>query len=117
MAKKRPSHERQARLGAVLAVIGLACAAMLAVCVFWRFDFHEFAAIFRMGSPRFIALAGSGLVGLVASTVGFFVSLASAGNKRNELAPLAWKAFFANAAALFVTLSLMIVFFFARQPV
>ncbi len=101
----------------LLAIVGTASLALMCVCVFWRFDFANFVALFRMGSPRFFALAGSAVVALGTSTAGFFLSLNAAGQKRNELAGLAWKAFFANAIVIALTLCVGIIFFFAKQSV
>lgn len=115
--KRKNPHETQAKLGALLAVVGTLCAAVLAVGVFWNFDFTEFIARYKMPSMRFYGIAGSCLGALACGTVGFFISLNSAGQKRNELSGLAWKAFFVNAAVLLVTLCVAIIFFFAKESV
>lgn len=115
--KRRDPYETQAKLGTLLAVVGLLSAAVLTVGVFWHFDFQDFIAPFRMPSLRFYGIAGSALLGMACGAVGFFVSLNSAGQKRNELSGLAWKAFFANAFVLLVTLCVGVIFFFAKQAV
>jgi hypothetical protein len=115
--KRKNPHETQAKLGALLAAVGLVCAAALTAGVFWHFDFKEFIAFYKMPSIRFYGIAGAALLGLACGAVGFFVSLNAAGQKRNELSGLAWKAFFANAFVLLVTLCVGVVFFFAKQAV
>ena len=115
--KKQNPHETQAKLGTLLAAVGLLCAAVLTVGVLWNFEFHEFIAFYKASSLRFYGIIGAGLAGLVCGAVGFFVSLNAAGQKRNELSGLAWKAFFANVFVLLVTLCVGVVFFFARQAV
>jgi len=115
--RKQPPHERQTRLGVILAIVGVASVALLTVCIFWRFDFGDFVALYRTGSPRFFILAGSLVVALGAGTGGFFLSLNAAGQKRNEKAALAWKAFFINAIVIALTLCEGIIFFFAKQSV
>lgn len=114
--KKNP-YETQAKLGLLLAVIGGLCALTLTACVFRHFDFQEFAALYVGGSPRFFLILASFLVGGIAGAIGFFVSLNSAGQRRNRLSSLAWITFFANSAVILVTLCVFVIFVFAREKV
>lgn len=119
MARRRKAnpHETQARVSLLLAVVGgLSCVALM-VLAFRRFEWSDFAVKYLEGSWRYYAVFIAGFVAAAASTVGFFVALHSAGQKRNELSGLAWKMFFLNAVVITLTLCTIAVFWFARDPV
>ncbi len=115
--KKTNPHELQAKWSLLLAIIGGLSCLLLTVGVFWRFDFGEFAAFYREGSPRFFVIIATTLLSLLASGIGFFVALNSAGQKRNTLSGLAWKTFFVHAIVITVTLCVFVIFFFAKEAV
>jgi uncharacterized membrane protein len=110
-------HELQAKWSLLLAIIGGLCALLLIASVLRHFDLAEFAAYYKKGSPRLYVILASTALGLAASGIGFFVALNSAGQKRNPLSGLAWKAFFMNALIFAVTLCMFLVFFFAKEEV
>lgn len=114
--RKNP-YEVQAKVGLLLAGIAGLCALALIASVFRSFDFNEFAALYVKKSLRFYIILGSFMIGGGASAIGFFVSLNSAGQKRNNLSNVAWIAFFVNAALIAVTLSVFVVFWFAKEAV
>jgi uncharacterized membrane protein len=110
-------YEMQAKLSLILAAIGGVCALALAVCVFYHFNLEEFTAYYKTGTLRFMVILGSTALGIVASAIGFFVALNSAGRKRNRLSSLAWTAFFVNAVAGTVTVCVFVIFWFAKEQV
>jgi hypothetical protein len=115
--KRANPHETQAKFSLWLAAIGgLSCLALM-VLAFRRFEWGEFAVQYREGSWRYYAIFGAAFVSAAASAIGFFIALNSAGQKRNELSGLAWKTFFVNAVVLTLTLCVLVLFWFARDPV
>jgi len=115
--KKTNPHELQAKWSLLLAIIGGLCALLLIASVFRYFDLAEFSAYYKRDSPRLYVIMASTVLGLAASGIGFFVALNSAGQKRNPLSGLAWKAFFLNALIITVTLCMFLVFLFAKEEV
>lgn len=117
MAFKLRSYEDQARLSVIMAVLG--CLAALAVLglLAWKFDRSTFFVPYNARGP-FLSLVGVGLVGgVLVAGIGFFVALNSAGQRRNTLSAVAWKAFFANALVLTVLISSAIFLYFTRYPI
>jgi hypothetical protein len=112
-------HELQAKVGTLLAAVGTLSAALLVVSVLWNFQIEggEVAAVYLAGGRRFYVILGSTFLGLATGGIGFFVSLNSAGQKRNPLSQLAWAAFFLNAAVVLVTMCAFVVFWIAKDPV
>ncbi len=113
--KKTNPHELQAKWSLLLAVAAGLSTLVLIAGVFRHFSFSDFAAYYVEKSPRFYGMIAATLFSLAASSIGFFVALNSAGQKRNELSGLAWKTFFAHALIIGVTIGVIIVFFFARE--
>lgn len=115
--KKKNTPEQLAKIGILLAGVGALCFLALAVCAFRNFNFGEFTAQYMAGGWRYYAILGSTAVGAIATISGWFLSLHSAGQPRNELAPLAWKAFIANTILGTLTLCVFIMFWFARDSI
>lgn len=114
---KTNPHELQTKLGVIMAAVGTVCALVLCAGVLRRFSFTDFAAYYVAGSLRFYGILGAAFVAGVASTIGFFVSLNAAGQKRNRLSSLAWKMFFVNAVLITITLCVFFVFWRAKEEV
>ena len=115
--KKTNPHELQAKWSLLLAIAAGLSTLLLIAGVFRYFSFADFAAYYVENSLRFYGIIATTLFSLVASGIGFFVALNSAGQKRNALSGLAWKTFFAHALIITVTLCVIIIFFFAREEV
>ena|GEM_PF-643513 len=119
MARKKRAnpHETQAKISLVLSIVGGLSMLLLIVCVFRHFHFSEFAALYVKKSLRFYLILASTVGGLACGGIGFFLSLNSAGQKRNNLSKLAWQTFFIHAAIILVTACVFILFYFARSEV
>ncbi|MEW6252359.1 MAG: hypothetical protein AB1716_17105 [Planctomycetota bacterium] len=117
MTFKLSRYEDQAKLSFYLGLLGLAAVAGVMFLLFRNFDLTTFYVSY---DPKrsFLPVLGAGmLVGLVAAGVGFFMSLNSAGQKRNTLSRLAWQAFFLNAIVITCLLSAGLFFMFTRYQV
>ncbi len=117
MASRLNTYENQAKLSVALGVVGLLALLALAVLMRRNFDGATFYMTFNAES-MFQPLIGLGiLAGLLTGSVGFFVGLNSAGQRRNTQSGLAWKGFFLNAIALTGILAAAIFFYFTRNAV
>lgn len=117
MASRLNTYENQAKLSVALGVLGLLALAALAVLMRRNFDRATFYMTFNAES-MFQPLVGlSILAGLLVGSVGFFVGLNSAGQRRNTKSSLAWKGFFLNAIAVTGILASAIFFYFTRNAV
>jgi uncharacterized membrane protein len=114
---KTNPHELQAKWSLVLAIAAGLSTLVLIAGVTRHFSFADFAAYYVKNSLRFYGILATTLFSLVASGIGFFIALNSAGQRRNPLSGLAWKTFFAHALIITVTLCVFLIFFFAREEV
>jgi hypothetical protein len=117
VAFKLNSYEGQAVMSVALAGVGVLAAVGVCFIVFTRFDPSTFFVSYSPKSMFLPVLAVGLLAGLAAGTIGFFVALNSAGQKRNTKSKLAWQGFFLNALVLTVMLSVGIFFFFTRMAI
>ena len=117
MARKQKTYEKQAALSAILAVVGNA-AALAAFCLLGRnFSFQDRYVTYNPENIWFPILGGVLFVALAASTIGFFVGLHSAGQRRNTRSRLSWTGFFVSAVGITLTVSAVAIFYFTRNPV
>ncbi len=108
------SYENQAKLSFWLGALG--CLAMVGVAGILMRNYRAGFYVAYSAKSLFLPVFALGmLTGLVAATVGFFVALNSAGQRRNTRSRLSWQAFFLNAFVLTVLLSLGVFFYFARS--
>lgn len=116
MALSLKTYEDQARfsvlLGAVASVAVIAAIAM----ILQRFDWTAFMIPMKSKLRLVGVLAAIGVAGIL-SAIGFFVSLNTAGQKRNKNQSLSWTGFFFNAAVLTVAACLGIVFMMTKISV
>jgi prepilin signal peptidase PulO-like enzyme (type II secretory pathway) len=117
VAFKLKTYEGQAKVSVLLAVLGgLALVGVLAL-ICRNFDL---ATWFTTYNPNgfWLPILGVGLLAaLAASTIGFFVGLHSAGQRRNTRSALAWLGFFVNALIITAALSSAALFVFTRNPI
>lgn len=117
MAFKLNSYEGQALLSVGLAGVGALAAVGVCLVLARNFSAEQFFVTYNPASMFLPVLGVAMLAGLAAGTVGFFVALNSAGQKRNSKSRLAWQGFFLNAFVLTVIVSAGIFFFFTRMAV
>lgn len=111
------TYEDQAKLSVVLSVLGALATVGVIVLMLRNFDAGSFYVSYNP-KTLWLPMVGVGiLVGLSAGTVGFFVALNSAGQKRNKNSGLSWQGFFLNALVLTVILSACVFFFFTRNAI
>ncbi len=116
MPSKLKTYEAQSKLSLGLAVLGGLAA--LGVLYLMRRNFDP-AGFYVTYNPQasWLLVVGTGMfVALASSTIGFFVALNSAGQRRNTRSALAWQAFFLNALIITITLCAASFFFFTRNP-
>ncbi len=117
MALKLRTYEGQAVLSIILAAVGGLAGLALIGLIAWKFDSTTFYVNYNSKGP-FLPLFGLGVLGgLAASTLGFFIALNSAGQRRNTRSGLAWNGFFLNAVVLTVVLSAAVFFYFTRNAI
>lgn len=116
MAFKVKTYEDQAKLSVWLGALGGLAILGVLFLMFRNFDRATFYVTYNPSGFWLPTLGVGLLVALVASTIGFFVALNSAGQRRNTRSVLSWQAFFLNAAIITVTLSAAAFFVFTRNP-
>jgi len=110
-------YENQAKLSVILAAVGGAAAVGVAALLVLKFDREVFFVTYN-ANGLFLPVLGAGLVGgLAAATVGFFVALNSAGQRRNPRSALSWRGFFLNAAVIAVLLSATVFFYLTHNAI
>ncbi len=109
--------ETQATASAVLSLSSLFFLLGLAVLVFRHFDLETKSIFYKEGTLRVIALGLCGLFSLGLSVLGFGFGISSAGERRNQRSHLSWGGFFVGAIAICLTLVLLALFYFWREPV
>lgn len=114
MALKLRAYETQAKLSIGLA-IGAAVSMFGTVFLLLRnFDATNFLIAYRSSSMYMPALGATILLSLGLATIGFFVGLNSAGQKRNKQSQLSWIGFFLNASVITLSLCCGVFFWFTR---
>jgi hypothetical protein len=117
VAFKLNTYEGQAKLSLVLGVVGAAAAMVVMFLIWKKFDRMSFYVSYN-AKGLFLPIFGMGVLGgLIAGTVGFFVALNSAGQRRNTRSKLSWQAFFLNAIVLTVLLATAVFFVFTRNAI
>lgn len=117
MALNLHKYENQARLSVGLAVVG-GVATLTAIALLMKnFDIESRYTYYSPTGSWFPALGVSLGVGLLSSTFGFFVGLASAGKRRNTATSMSWTGFFLGAACITLALCAGLFFYFTRSPV
>ncbi len=117
MALNLRRYENQAKLSVLLAALGGLAVIGVAVLLVWKFDGPTRYVRYNADGP-FLPIFGLGLVGgLAAATVGFFVALNSAGQRRNPRSKLSWQGFFLNAAIIALLLCAGVFFYLTRNPI
>jgi hypothetical protein len=115
VAFKLKTYENQAKLSVGLALLGGLAIVGVLVLMFRNFDRAAFYVTYNPQGLWLPLVGGGLLVALAAGTVGFFVALNSAGQRRNTRSALAWQGFFLNAVIITVTLAAMAFFLFTRN--
>lgn len=116
MAISWKTYEDQAKFSVVLGAIASVAALVALGLILQRFDWSAFMIPMK-SKLRLVAILGAiGVAGLL-STAGFFVSLNTAGQKRNKNQSLSWAGFFFNAAVLTVAACMAIVFMMTKLSV
>ena len=109
----------QARVACVLALVSvLPCAA--AVVLLMRNYHHELGQIVYSAESSFVLVFfGCTLVSLVPASIGFFLGLSSAGQRRNDKPKRSWIGFFLGGLVTTFNLILLLAFLMLRfqQPV
>lgn len=114
MAVNLRNYETQAVLSLYMGIFA-ALTALAGVGLLARnFDTQNFWVSYSSESLYIPALGLTLFVSLAVGTVGFFVALNSAGQKRNKRSALSWKSFFLNAAALTLALAAGLFFYLTR---
>ena len=117
MALKLKTYEDQAKLSLYLGVLAALVAAAVVALLARNFDRTTFYVTYN-AQGTWLPLLGAGMLGgLIAGTVGFFVALNSAGQRRNTRSKLSWQAFFLNAVVITVLLATVAFFVFTRNAV
>ncbi len=100
MAFKIKTYEDQAKLSMILATVGgfFALAALGGILK----NFDPSTGWVRYGTKSIFlpALGGCLMLALALATIGFFVALNSAGQRRNKRSRLSWTGFFLNAVVI-----------------
>lgn len=115
--KSLNTYENQARISVIAAGVG-ALAAVATVALLAR-NFTDLQTFYVVYNPQtmYLPAVGVGLLGALAcGTIGFFVGLNSAGQKRNTQSKLAWMGFFCSAAVITLALCIGLFFYFTRRP-
>lgn len=117
MALDLRKYEAQAKLSVALGAAGT-LGILFALWLLCRnFDGQNFWVAYSTQSFYLPSLGLGLLVALLAGTVGFFVGLNSAGQRRNTRSRLAWQGFFLNAVVITAAVSAGIFFVLTRYPV
>ena len=117
MAFNLKSYENQAKLSVTLAVLGGIAALCVVALLARRFDRAAFFVTYNAEGVFLPVLAAGLLFAIAASTIGFFVALNSAGQRRNARSALSWKGFFLNALVITIVLAAALFFLFTRNAV
>ena len=117
MAFKLKTYEDQAKLSLYLGVLAALAAVTVVGLIARNFDRVTFYVTYDAKSAWLPILGAGMLGGLMAGTVGFFVALNSAGQRRNTRSKLSWQAFFLNAAVITMLLSTAAFFVFTRNAI
>ena len=116
MASKLKTYEAQSKLSFWLAVLGGLAALGVLTLMYRNFDRAAFYVTYNPHASWLMVFGAGLFVALASSTVGFFVALNSAGQRRNTRSALAWQAFFLNALIITITLCAAFFFLFTRNP-
>jgi hypothetical protein len=110
------SYESQSKLSLGLAVLGGVAAVGVLFLMHRNFDAASFYLTYNPKASWLIIVGLGIFVALASSTVGFFVALHSAGQRRNKRSALAWQAFFLNAIIITITLCAACFLWYTRNP-
>jgi hypothetical protein len=117
VALKLNTYEGQAKLSLYLGVLAALAAVAVVGLIARNFDRTMFYVTYD-AKGTWLPMMGAGMMGgLIAGTVGFFVALNSAGQRRNTRSKLSWQAFFLNAAVITILLSMAAFFYFTRNAI
>lgn len=108
-------YENQAKLSVCLAAVGILAAVAAVALLLRNFEPADRFVYYSSSGKWFLALGGTLAVGLLTSTGGFFVGIASAGQRRNKAIKLSWLGFFLSAAAITLTMCCVVFFYFTRN--
>jgi hypothetical protein len=116
MAMNLKSYEGQAKVSMYLGVLGVLGVLGAIVLLARNFSRENFWIAYRGSSMWLPLLLLAMLVAVGAGVVGFFLSLHSAGQRRNTRSDLSWRAFFLNALVITLALSVGVFFWITRYP-
>lgn len=116
MALSLKTYEDQAKFSVILGVVASVAVLGAIVLILQRFDWATFMIPMR-SKGRMVAILGAIGVAALLSVIGFFVSLNTAGQKRNKNQSLSWTGFFFNAIVLTIAACVGVVFMMTRISV
>ncbi|MBL8877689.1 MAG: hypothetical protein JNG88_01100 [Phycisphaerales bacterium] len=116
MAFSLKTYEDQAKFSVVLGAVATVAIVAALGLILQRFDWSAFMIPIKSKLRLVAILGGIGVAGLL-STAGFFVSLNTAGQKRNKNQSLSWTGFFFNAAILTLAACVGVVFMLTKISV
>lgn len=116
MALSLKTYEDQAKFSVILGVVASVVVLGAILLILQRFDWATFMIPIR-SKARMVAILGAIGLAAVLSAAGFFVSLNTAGQKRNKNQSLSWTGFFFNAAVLTIATCVGVVFMMTRISV
>jgi hypothetical protein len=114
--QKLKTYEAQSKLSFWLAVLGGLATLGVLFLIHRNFDRASFYVTYNPQASWLMVVGAGMFVALASSTVGFFVALHSAGQRRNSRSALAWQAFFLNAIIITITLCAAFFFLLTRNP-
>ncbi len=117
MAFKIKTYEDQAKLSVILATVGglFTVAALGAILR----NFDASTGWVRYGTKTIFmpALGGCLMLALALATIGFFVALNSAGQRRNKRSRLSWTGFFLSALVITFAVCVGVFFVITRHGI
>lgn len=110
------TYEGQARLSISLAIVASVFALAAGFLILQNFRTKEFATFYNPNSLRQPLVLATVGFSVLCGSIGLFLGISSAEQRRNTKPKLSWTGFFFSAAAVTLALSLGIFFWSTKLP-